>query len=311
MPSLLDREAGIERRGEGFSSRNPSPNVLDPLFRPFHDFLDQPLATLQEIAFCLLHPARKHPSRLTPRSWGKKNTQKSADAAPHEGDSEVLEALFERHTVDLLRLDLIRSKSGARWSSAPPEAKKFHLNTLGGSISARSAGWRKTVRAVALRAASPHPSSLVSRSALAYAEDVSDVIGERLSRYLEKTAPAGLVSLYLFGSHAESRSHRESDVDVGVLLDRRLFGTPRARFDERLRLIADLGDALDRNDVDVVILNDVPPGFGARIATRGLRLYCSDPEAAHAFVRDVQLRAADLVPFLRKMRELKLEALKR
>jgi hypothetical protein len=36
---------------------------------------------------------------------------------------------------------------------------------------------------------------------------------------------------------------------------------------------------------------------------------CSDPEADHAFRRDSQLRAADLEPFLRRARALKLEAL--
>ena len=36
-----------------------------------------------------------------------------------------------------------------------------------------------------------------------------------------------------------------------------------------------------------------------------------DPDADHAFVRDVQLRAADLEPFLRRTRRLKLQALAR
>jgi hypothetical protein len=52
-------------------------------------------------------------------------------------------------------------------------------------------------------------------------------------------------------------------------------------------------------------------GSLARIVTRGVRLHCSDPELDHAFVRDVQLRATDLAPFLRRMREIKLEAIKR
>jgi len=43
----------------------------------------------------------------------------------------------------------------------------------------------------------------------------------------------------------------------------------------------------------------------------GLRLLCTDLEADHAFVQDVQLRAADLEPFLRRMRRLKLNAIER
>jgi predicted nucleotidyltransferase len=140
---------------------------------------------------------------------------------------------------------------------------------------------------------------------------VSEAVAKELRRFFEETLPKGVVSAYLFGSHSEARSHRESDVDVAVLLDRSVFGTNRERFEERLRLIGAVGSALGRSDVDLVILNDVPPELGARIVTCGLRLFCSDPEVDHAFLRDVQLRAADLAPFLRRMRAIKLEAIKR
>ena len=54
--------------------------------------------------------------------------------------------------------------------------------------------------------------------------------------------PAGVVSAYLFGSHVEGRAHRESDVDVGILLGRETYPTIRDRFDARLSL----GGAIDR-----------------------------------------------------------------
>jgi hypothetical protein len=59
------------------------------------------------------------------------------------------------------------------------------------------------------------------------------------------------------------------------------------------------------------VLNDAPPTLGRRIVTSGRRVYCADPERDHAFVRDVQLRAADLEPFLRRTREVKLAAIRR
>jgi hypothetical protein len=61
----------------------------------------------------------------------------------------------------------------------------------------------------------------------------------------------------------------------------------------------------------VVVLNDAPPLLGRRIVIKGRRVFCADAEADHAFVRDVQLRAADLEPFLRRMGQLKLDALRR
>jgi predicted nucleotidyltransferase len=41
-----------------------------------------------------------------------------------------------------------------------------------------------------------------------------------LRRFLEEARPPGLVSAYLYGSHGEGRAHRESDVDVALVLDR-------------------------------------------------------------------------------------------
>jgi hypothetical protein len=63
--------------------------------------------------------------------------------------------------------------------------------------------------------------------------------------------------------------------------------------------------------VDVVVLNDAPPELGRRIVQDGIRVYAGDPSHDHAYVRDVQLRAADLDPWLRRMRRIALEAVAR
>jgi len=44
-------------------------------------------------------------------------------------------------------------------------------------------------------------------------------------------------------------------------------------------LRAATGDA----PLDLVVLNEAPPGLKARVVTTGLRLYCRDAEADHAF----------------------------
>lgn len=135
-------------------------------------------------------------------------------------------------------------------------------------------------------------------------------IEERLRDYFRDQARFGVVSAYLFGSHAAGRAHRESDIDVGVLLDRERHPTREERFDVRVRLGSELIDALDSNEVDVVVLNDAPPILGRRIVTDGRRVFRADPDADFRFVRDVQLRAADLRPFLERTRRIKLEALR-
>ena len=133
----------------------------------------------------------------------------------------------------------------------------------------------------------------------------------RVGRLFRELSPTGLVAAYLFGSHVAGRAHRESDVDVAVLFAWDVHLTARQRFDERVRLSAALAGALRTNRIDLVVLNDVPPHLGRRIVTTGERVFCADPGRAHDFVRDVQLRAADLEPFLERTRRLKLAAIRR
>lgn len=137
------------------------------------------------------------------------------------------------------------------------------------------------------------------------------VIEERLRGYFRGQSRFGVVSAYLFGSHGAGRAHRESDIDVAVLLDWRRHPSREERFEARVRLGSELIDALDSNEVDVVILNDAPPLLGRRVVTEGRRVFLADPEADLRYVRDVQLRAADLLPFLERTRRIKLEALRR
>ena len=136
-------------------------------------------------------------------------------------------------------------------------------------------------------------------------------IRERLERYFKSQRDAAVTSAYLFGSFAEDRAHRESDVDVGVLLDWAEHPEPQERFEQRVRLTSELMAALGKNEVDVVILNDAPPLLGRKIVGRGQPVFVADVRADRRFVCDVQLRAADLEPWLRRMARKKLEALSR
>ncbi len=136
--------------------------------------------------------------------------------------------------------------------------------------------------------------------------DIANVLAKRL----QEEPSFGVVSAYLFGSEAEGRSHRESDMDVGVLLARDHFPTSDARFEQRLLLMSRLAGVL-KGGPWTSSCQTMPHRCWLATATRGLRLFCSDAEADHAFVRDAQLRAADIEPFLRRMRWIKLERLSR
>jgi predicted nucleotidyltransferase len=132
-----------------------------------------------------------------------------------------------------------------------------------------------------------------------------------LRRLFAEAAPAHVVAAYAFGSHAAGRAHAESDVDVGVVLRHGDLPEAHARFETGVRLASWLIAALRHPLVDLVVLNDVPPGLAAHVVTRGTPIHVADAALEHAFRRDAQLRAADLAPFLRRARALKLEALAR
>ena len=120
----------------------------------------------------------------------------------------------------------------------------------------------------------------------------------------------GVASAYLFGSMATGRAHRESDVDVGVLLDRLVHPRPADRFEARLRLAALLQSATGR-DIDLVVLNDAPPQLGRHILTRGARLLVSNATLDHAHLRTTLSRAADIDPidhFLAIVRDIERSA---
>ncbi|MFN2398538.1 MAG: nucleotidyltransferase domain-containing protein [Gemmatimonadaceae bacterium] len=128
---------------------------------------------------------------------------------------------------------------------------------------------------------------------------------------LSVNPPNSVTSMYLFGGHRDDRAHRESDIDLGVLLRRDAYPTARDRFEEGLRLASWIAAETRCPLVDLVVLNDAPPGLAARIVTSGSAIYCADAELDHAFRRDAQLRAIDLEPFLRRARRLKLRAIAR
>lgn len=137
----------------------------------------------------------------------------------------------------------------------------------------------------------------------------SDEIIRRLRELFGQAELWGIASVYLFGSAAREGQHGESDVDVAVLLDRSVYPTRSDRTDLRVRLGSRIVAVLGWNDVDLVVLNDLPPLFARSIVLNGKKLFTSRPRLDHAFVRDIQLRAADLEPFLRRTRAIKLAAL--
>jgi predicted nucleotidyltransferase len=108
------------------------------------------------------------------------------------------------------------------------------------------------------------------------------LLAQRLAAiFAQPTTPRALVA-YLFGSHAAGREHRESDIDLGVLLPWLAGEGSRERFETRVRLSSLLQADLHAGLIDLVVLNDAPPTLVRRIVTEGLLVHCADTETEHA-----------------------------
>lgn len=118
-----------------------------------------------------------------------------------------------------------------------------------------------------------------------------DDVRARLEQALSRE-PDVLVA-YLFGSVARGEQDALSDVDVAVLLEPGAEHTGRRRL-ELDRLVA---ESLDRDRVDVVILNAAPPKLAYRVSRDGIRILSKDERVRLAFevkAIDVYL---DMQPF--------------
>ena len=99
---------------------------------------------------------------------------------------------------------------------------------------------------------------------------------------------------YLFGSVATGRARPDSDIDVAVLLDGTIRPSRMLRY--RLQLMADLGAALHRRDVDVVVLNEAPPLLAHRVLSRGTLVFERSRAARVRFQVRTAARYLDLIP---------------
>ncbi len=100
-------------------------------------------------------------------------------------------------------------------------------------------------------------------------------IGPQLEEYFAGQ-PQVLVA-YVFGSQATGKAGPLSDLDVAALLAGE--PTPSECFDARLEFIGGLMSLLHTNDVDVLILNDVPLIMRYQVLRTGRVIFCRDRQA--------------------------------
>lgn len=99
---------------------------------------------------------------------------------------------------------------------------------------------------------------------------------------------------YVFGSVATGLARADSDVDVAVLVDERLRRPRMLKY--RLELMADIGAALHRSDIEVVVLNEATPLLTHRVLSRGTLVFERSASARVRFQVRTAGRYMDLIP---------------
>jgi predicted nucleotidyltransferase len=88
------------------------------------------------------------------------------------------------------------------------------------------------------------------------------------------SADTDVVALFVFGSLASGELKPLSDIDLGVLLDKRLDKTDR--FNKHLDLIGKFTGFFNTEEIDTIILNDAPMRFVVKVLSTGKLLFERD-----------------------------------
>lgn len=126
-----------------------------------------------------------------------------------------------------------------------------------------------------------------------------DVV-KRVRQYL--AARPEVLDAYLFGSFARGSGEQHSDLDVAVFVDH--TAAPRSPYGYRAELATDLMQVAERDDVDVVLLNNAPPLLYQRVLRDGIRIVSRDLGATTVREGRALSRYCDYLPQLRKVEAL-------
>lgn len=98
----------------------------------------------------------------------------------------------------------------------------------------------------------------------------------------------GVVFAYLFGGFGRGKPTPLSDVDIAVYLNRGADGSSA-----KLDLIGSLMQALDTDEVDLVILNEAPLSLAGRIQQTARVLVDKDPSRRFVYESLIRRQFAD------------------
>ncbi len=129
---------------------------------------------------------------------------------------------------------------------------------------------------------------------------------DELSRALEKDSD--IIAAYIFGSYATGNINPLSDVDIAVLLNKKICVS--SYFDKRLDLFTMASNILKTDELDIVILNEASLILAHRVFKLGRLLFCKDDLQRVRFQTSIIDKYLDTEPLRKQGYDLLLKRIK-
>jgi len=134
-----------------------------------------------------------------------------------------------------------------------------------------------------------------------------------IENYLSELASAfenhNVVLAYLYGSQARETVTPSSDVDIAVLFRRGIEADQRFR--SLIDLMSDLANIFERDDVNVLDLDEGAPLLNNNVRLYGRVIFCVDEKARADFMLHALQRYVDTEPMRREQNYYLREKIKR
>ncbi|MEA3355929.1 MAG: nucleotidyltransferase domain-containing protein [Candidatus Bipolaricaulota bacterium] len=103
---------------------------------------------------------------------------------------------------------------------------------------------------------------------------------------------------YLFGSVAQGRANRLSDIDIALLVDEKESERLNTKqpYGYKATVIADLMGLLQTNEIDLILLHEAPPLLTNEVISEGSLLFCRDENVRVAFEVTAKHKYIDTKP---------------
>lgn len=110
------------------------------------------------------------------------------------------------------------------------------------------------------------------------------------------TGQPDVIAVYLYGSHAQGQANVLSDVDLAVLLEKKV----KNKFDRQLKFISNIQSIVGKQDADVKLLNDdYSLNYLHKVLAEGKLIYVKDKNKLNFFKEKITALYFDFKPVIK------------